>query len=517
MAGKTSTRWRRIPGQRRPKSLSLLYPAVQNWLIPHLSPQQTHIKNYECWIWRKSTRICVKGEWEKQNLSDRYSNPDIPVNIKPVSCWNDVLDNVATKIRGVENHSRKATLSAPNWDSNPDIPVIGSLDSKSIDAFSRLSIDRQNLDSFPQCSFCPLSRAIHLHFSHAILLIEPPTLCPDSPPTPVLQTPTTLPFHTYIYTVRSGRPKIIRVAHSPSTLPHLFAFCVLTPLDRAVIISTLLSFQQPSTSQRRKYTHICIEEECKITLCASEQVSNLDLPVIGSLVYCESSEVNPHLRGGRVENHIGKTTPVHPTEIRISISPSSAVELNTTSALANYATEAGSRNIEVEVEGQEKPPPVHPSEIRTSISPSSVVALNTTSALANYATENERGEMILDESNIRERWREYFEKTTKTDFATHPYQKIQGILLDMSYQHAILVVLLLVSLHTRCESRYLPTRSHDNQLDRLRELLRDLLETELDSTHNIVSYDRRSLYKREVPEIRKSSSFENVTTDHALQ
>nr|CAD7571920.1 unnamed protein product [Timema californicum] len=32
---------------------------------------------------------------------------------------------------------------------------------------------------------------------------------------------------------------------------------------------------------------------------------------------------------------------VHPTEIRTSISLSSAVELNTTSALANYATEAG--------------------------------------------------------------------------------------------------------------------------------------------------------------------------------
>nr|CAD7428639.1 unnamed protein product [Timema monikensis] len=42
----------------------------------------------------------------------------------------------------------------------------------------------------------------------------------------------------------------------------------------------------------------------------------------------------------RVENHLGKTTPVHPTEIRTSISPSSAFELNTTSALANYATEA---------------------------------------------------------------------------------------------------------------------------------------------------------------------------------
>nr|CAD7409284.1 unnamed protein product [Timema poppensis] len=56
----------------------------------------------------------------------------------------------------------------------------------------------------------------------------------------------------------------------------------------------------------------------------------------------ELEEVNPHLRGGRVENHLGKTTPVHPAEIRTLISPSSAVELNTTSALVNYATEAES-------------------------------------------------------------------------------------------------------------------------------------------------------------------------------
>nr|CAD7459042.1 unnamed protein product [Timema tahoe] len=52
-------------------------------------------------------------------------------------------------------------------------------------------------------------------------------------------------------------------------------------------------------------------------------------------------EVNQHLRGGRVENHLEKPPPVHSTEIRTSISPSSAVELNTTSALANYANEAG--------------------------------------------------------------------------------------------------------------------------------------------------------------------------------
>nr|CAD7426609.1 unnamed protein product [Timema monikensis] len=63
----------------------------------------------------------------------------------------------------------------------------------------------------------------------------------------------------------------------------------------------------------------------------------------------ELEEVNPHLRGGRVENHLGKTTPVHPTEIRTSISPTSAVELNMTSALAKYATEAGFWNVFVSV------------------------------------------------------------------------------------------------------------------------------------------------------------------------
>nr|CAD7427776.1 unnamed protein product [Timema monikensis] len=59
--------------------------------------------------------------------------------------------------------------------------------------------------------------------------------------------------------------------------------------------------------------------------------------------HVELEGVNPHLRGGRVENHLGNPPPpVHPTEIQTSISPSPAVELNTTGALANYATEAGS-------------------------------------------------------------------------------------------------------------------------------------------------------------------------------
>nr|CAD7596801.1 unnamed protein product [Timema genevievae] len=48
---------------------------------------------------------------------------------------------------------------------------------------------------------------------------------------------------------------------------------------------------------------------------------------------------------------------------------------------------------------QEKPPPVHPTEIRTSISPSSAVELNTTGALANYATE--AGDVAIDSSTGR--------------------------------------------------------------------------------------------------------------------
>nr|CAD7573926.1 unnamed protein product [Timema californicum] len=54
----------------------------------------------------------------------------------------------------------------------------------------------------------------------------------------------------------------------------------------------------------------------------------------------ELEEVNQHLRGGRE---------VHPTEIRTSTSPSSAVELNTTSALTNYATEAGYNVINTDI------------------------------------------------------------------------------------------------------------------------------------------------------------------------
>nr|CAD7261902.1 unnamed protein product [Timema shepardi] len=48
----------------------------------------------------------------------------------------------------------------------------------------------------------------------------------------------------------------------------------------------------------------------------------------------------------------------------------------------------------------ETPPPVHPTEIQTSISPSSAVELNTTRALANYATEAGINSLVYCHSNI---------------------------------------------------------------------------------------------------------------------
>nr|CAD7268241.1 unnamed protein product [Timema shepardi] len=100
-------------------------------------------------------------------------------------------------------------------------------------------------------------------------------------------------------------------------------------------------------------------------------------PVIDSLVYCKSDALSRSTTEAGVEDDVrnyegrkengkvkeeckgrsvgselalawresekpfrGKPPPNHPNEIRTLISPSSAVELNTTSALANYATEA---------------------------------------------------------------------------------------------------------------------------------------------------------------------------------
>nr|CAD7401724.1 unnamed protein product [Timema cristinae] len=109
----------------------------------------------------------------------------------------------------------------------------------------------------------------------------------------------------------------------------------------------------------------------KASPSSPDRDSNLDLPVLSSRAQhdkrVELEEVNPHLRGGRVEKHLGKTTPSTPNR-----------DLNFDLPVLSSRAQHDKR---------EKPPSVHSTEIRTLISPSSAVELNTTSALANYTTE----------------------------------------------------------------------------------------------------------------------------------
>nr|XP_022908376.1 uncharacterized protein LOC111419748 [Onthophagus taurus] len=67
------------------------------------------------------------------------------------------------------------------------------------------------------------------------------------------------------------------------------------------------------------------------------------------------------------------------------------------------------------------------------------------------------------------------------------------------------VFLVMVVLFNFCgdvEARYLPTRGNGDKLDKLRELLKELLETEIENNENYDSQPRwhpesRLFYKRE--------------------
>nr|CAD7575492.1 unnamed protein product [Timema californicum] len=100
-------------------------------------------------------------------------------------------------------------------------------------------------------------------------------------------------------------------------------------------------------------------------------------------------EVNPHLSGGRVESHLGKTTPSSAdlySNLDLPVLSSRAQHDKRVSQLRHRG--GGSKPAFTWRESGKpfRNPPVHPTEIRTSISPSSADELNTTSALANYAT-----------------------------------------------------------------------------------------------------------------------------------
>nr|CAD7589269.1 unnamed protein product [Timema genevievae] len=75
-----------------------------------------------------------------------------------------------------------------------------------------------------------------------------------------------------------------------------------------------------------------------------KRFSTRQIPETQGLGGLNLEEVNPHLREGRVENHLGKTTPSSPDRDSNLDLPIFGGRLNTTSALANYATEAVDRD-----------------------------------------------------------------------------------------------------------------------------------------------------------------------------
>nr|CAD7424085.1 unnamed protein product [Timema monikensis] len=217
------------------------------------------------------------------------------------------LEEVNPHLRGgrVENHLGKTTPSLPDRDSNLDLPVLSS-------------------------------RA--QHYKRVLLLSSSPIFSTDSSPPPRPRSGKGGGEEEYRMT---RREQVVRRRHQFETrLCHDSCRYTCCPHYRQQRSGSTALGTHSGTLQSKRHTPTMSTQRMRqshIVRFAGDGWPH-DLR---RHYRVELEEVNQHLRGGRVENHLGKTTPVHPTEIRTLISPSSAVELNTTRALANYATEAG--------------------------------------------------------------------------------------------------------------------------------------------------------------------------------
>nr|CAD7570545.1 unnamed protein product [Timema californicum] len=82
------------------------------------------------------------------------------------------------------------------------------------------------------------------------------------------------------------------------------------------------------------------DADSRIKMESKLDEANRECSAIRRRLQVELEEVNPHLREGRVENHLGKTTPSSPDrDFNLDLPVLSSRSFNTTSALANYATE----------------------------------------------------------------------------------------------------------------------------------------------------------------------------------
>ncbi|KAK6621686.1 hypothetical protein RUM44_001493 [Polyplax serrata] len=78
-----------------------------------------------------------------------------------------------------------------------------------------------------------------------------------------------------------------------------------------------------------------------------------------------------------------------------------------------------------------------------------------------------------------------------------------------------LVVCLVFLVAVNCvTSRWLPTRSQEDRLDKLREMLKELLESEIEKSN----YENKYMYKRDVgPQIEKIETAEESEDRPMLQ
>nr|CAD7453351.1 unnamed protein product [Timema tahoe] len=150
--------------------------------------------------------------------------------------------------------------------------------------------------------------------------------------------------------------------------------------------------------------------------CYLSDGSNPDPPVIGSLVYCESSALDRAATKSGEWRHklvivyvlspgfLRDTYELRPTHLRDSYftSDTEGLPIFLPGYCVGHICSTGSKLDHTDLyhsSTEQKPPTAYPTEIRASISPSSAVELNTTSAFANYANE------AVSIVSVRLKWR----------------------------------------------------------------------------------------------------------------
>ncbi|CAG2053391.1 unnamed protein product, partial [Timema podura] len=143
----------------------------------------------------------------------------------------------------------------------------------------------------------------------------------------------TQPFYDTVLKLKDHAEEMVVIHFSPDPLLRISSLSYLRPEDRPKLESTFLpSPHKIAFDSSALPTPSCLWG----TILALRQQSPGGEEGEGGIT-THTSKAEPRDSSG---SYYEKPPPVHPTEIRTSISPSSAVGLNTTSALANYATKA---------------------------------------------------------------------------------------------------------------------------------------------------------------------------------